>query len=373
MQIIDKTYEGCAPLYPLDRICDTNKALFIDIETTGLKKETTDLYLIGCGYYVKEGFVTKLFFADDPSEEKELLSVFYDFLKSFSYLIHFNGTKFDIPYLSYKADKYEMNDYFKGMEQIDLYKLCAPLRYLLFPQSMRQKCIEDFLGIDREDMYNGGELIEVYKDYVSNRRTEDLRLLITHNREDVLGMHLITPILYYLDLKDATLYYRGYTINDYEDYNGNKCREAVFMYDTDASFPVSFAAKTETMYVKASAKDKYIHIRLPIYHDDMKIFFENYRDYRYIPDEDRVIPVSLAACLPKDRYRKATKDNCYVRYEGDFIKQPSDIFTPVFKTAYKDKKKYFRFPESFDEKAAETFGRELINIFFRMKRRPSAL
>ncbi len=373
MQVIDKLYEGYEPLYPLSKICDEEKALFIDIETTGLKKETTDLYLIGCGFYTDKGLMTKLFFADDPSEEQNVLSLFHDFLRGFTYLIHFNGTKFDIPYLSYKANKYDMGDLFKSIEQIDLYKLCAPLRYMLFPQSMRQKCIESFLGIDREDKYDGGQLIEVYKNYADNKNDGDLKLLITHNREDVLGMHLITPILYYLDLKDAGMTYRGYKINEYTDYNGSRCKEAIFMYDTDALFPVSFMAKTETMYLKASAKDKYIHIRLPIYHDDMKIFFENYRDYRYLPDEDRVIPASLAASLPKGTYKKATKDNCYVRAEGDFIKQPDDIFKPVFKTAYKDKKKYFRFPESFDEKAAETFGRELINIFFRMKRRPSTL
>ena len=73
MQIIKKLYEGYVPLYPLDGFCDTKKALFIDIETTGLKKETTSLYLIGCGNYTDEGSFVTLFFADDENEESEIL------------------------------------------------------------------------------------------------------------------------------------------------------------------------------------------------------------------------------------------------------------------------------------------------------------
>ena len=89
-------------MYPLDGFCDTKKALFIDIETTGLKKETTSLYLIGCGNYTDEGYLVTLFFADDENEESEILKEFAAFSRGFSNLFHFNGIKFDIPYLEYK-------------------------------------------------------------------------------------------------------------------------------------------------------------------------------------------------------------------------------------------------------------------------------
>ncbi|MBR2274538.1 MAG: ribonuclease H-like domain-containing protein, partial [Lachnospiraceae bacterium] len=36
--------------YGIDRLGDRERLLFIDIETTGLSRETTYLYLIGCGY-----------------------------------------------------------------------------------------------------------------------------------------------------------------------------------------------------------------------------------------------------------------------------------------------------------------------------------
>ncbi|MCR5474021.1 MAG: ribonuclease H-like domain-containing protein [Lachnospiraceae bacterium] len=371
MQVIDRLYKGYRPLYPIEEFCPVGKALFIDIETTGLKKETTSLYLIGCGHYTDEGFATKLFFAETGAEEALILSAFDSFARSFTHLFHFNGNKFDIPYLLYKAGLYDMDGFLKDTVQIDIYRLCKPLRYLLFPETMRQKAIEEFLGIGREDKYTGGELIEVYQEYEKRPTDQAFCDLITHNREDVLGMHNIMPILYYLSFKDAPLSYVGYHTNRYSDYAGNEHEEVIFEYRTDISFPRSFTAKTETMYVKASCDDGKILIRLPIYVQEMKIYFDNYRDYCYLPEEDTAILKTLAYSLPKGRYQKATRDTAYQRVSGTFLKQPHSLFRPVLCTDRKDKKKYFRFPEDFNKEAAEEFGRSLINIFFSMKRTSS--
>lgn len=369
MKIIDKLYKEHKPLYHLDSICDIDHSLFVDIETTGLKRETTSLYLIGCGYYTEEGFFTRLFFADDRSEEEAVLKEFASFLSGFSYLIHFNGMKFDIPYLTYKAKQYGMDELFVSKQQIDVYRLCKPLRYLLFPDSMRQKAIEAFLDIQRDDTYDGGQLIEVYEQYEKTGSDELLQLLITHNREDVLGMHMILPILYYLDLKDCDISYKGYEICGYNDIYGNRCEEVIFEYKAKIPpLPRPFNAKTDTMYLRSSASGD-LKIRLPLYDTEMKTYFDNYKDYRYLPGEDTVIPRSLAESLPKDRYIKATRETCCKKISARFMKQPEGIFTPVFKTSFKDKARYFRFPEDFNKEAADEFGRCLINVFFNMRKR----
>lgn len=369
MQIIEKLYSGFAPLYPTDRFCDTDKALFIDIETTGLKKETTSLYLIGCGFYTDEGFMTRLFFADNESEEYDILQAFSLMIRDFTHMFHYNGLKFDIPYLEYKAGIHNINGLFDGIIQIDIYKLIKPLRYLLFSDTMRQKAVESFLCIDREDRYNGGELIDVYKRYTVTSGSDDLSALITHNREDVLGMHRIMPILYYLDLRNAPLEYKGYRINRYSDYSGEEHEEVIFTYSVPLSFPKSFSARTESMFIKASSSDRTISIRLPLISGNMKLYFDNYRDYCYLPDEDTAILRQIAQTLPRESYVKATKETCYQRVSGQFLKQPCSIFSPVLRTSYKDKKKYFAFPDSFKKEAADEFGRELLNVFFTMKKR----
>ena len=98
-------------------------------------------------------------------------------------------------------------------------------------------------------------------------------------------------------------------------------------------------------------------------------FFDNYKDYRYLPGEDTVIPRSLAESLPKDRYIKATRETCCKKISARFMKQPEGIFTPVFKTSFKDKARYFRFPEDFNKEAADEFGCCLINVFFNMRKK----
>lgn len=370
MQILEDILTDNPPLTDITEFCPKDKILFIDIETTGLKKETTSLYLIGCGYYKGNDFYTKLFFADSEDEEAMILSAFLDFLKGYTHLFHFNGNKFDIPYLNYKAKKFNLGDIFENITQVDVYSLIKPLRFLLFPTSMRQKVVEDFLKITREDMFNGGELIEVYKRYTKTRNENDFKALITHNKEDVIGMHKILPILSYLDLENAHLCFESFSINEYCDYLGVPQKEVLLTYRHNCSIPKSFVTKTDTMFVKVSATDGKVIIRLPIYEGTMKLFFENYRDYYYIPEKDCCMIKELCGTLPKKSYQKATRDTCYQKVEGTFVKQPCKIFNPSFKTDYKDKASYFRFPEDFDTDKRDSFGDELIQVFFHMKHFP---
>ena len=40
--------------YPIERLAPLDQILFLDIETTGLSADNSQLYLIGCAFY-KEG------------------------------------------------------------------------------------------------------------------------------------------------------------------------------------------------------------------------------------------------------------------------------------------------------------------------------
>jgi len=368
MQIIKESKQNTPPLYPIEEFCPIEKALYIDIETTGLSKETTSLYLIGCGYYQEGNFITQLFFADDPCEELLLLNHFIDFSKKYTHLFHFNGLKFDIPYLEHKARKYNLGDIFENLTQVDVYQLMKPLRYLLFPSSMRQKCIEDFLGIVRKDMYNGGELISVYHSYVKSKSSEDFDKLITHNVEDVMGMHKIMPIMHFLKLKYCDIHYISYDIKTYTDYEGLCQKEVLFTFSYNLDLPLSFNSKTQTMYLKVNNEKKIMIFRLPIYNCEMKLFFDNYKDYYYMPEKDECIHKSVAMGLDKIRVKKSTKENCYIKRTSDFIKVPDGIYKPLFRPTYKEKARFITFPESFETEKADQFGRDLLDVFFNKRR-----
>ena len=76
MQVIKELNNGINPGYPIEKYAPPENILFIDIETTGLSKEHTDLYLIGCGYFDENGYNTIQWFADSPLEEADIIKAF---------------------------------------------------------------------------------------------------------------------------------------------------------------------------------------------------------------------------------------------------------------------------------------------------------
>ena len=89
------------------------------------------------------------------------------------------------------------------MKSLDIYRRVRPFRQLLGLESMKQKAIEQFLGVSREDKYSGGQLIEVYRDYLHTHDKRLYDLLILHNEDDLKGMPAILPILSYPDLFES--------------------------------------------------------------------------------------------------------------------------------------------------------------------------
>ena len=92
---------------------------------------------------------------------------FFHFLKNFKILIHFNGDGFDIPYLLKRCAACGLDFDFSGVKSVDLYKKIKPFKKILGLENLKQKTIEGFLDIERQDRFSGGQLIEVYHDYLA--------------------------------------------------------------------------------------------------------------------------------------------------------------------------------------------------------------
>lgn len=54
-------------------------------------------------------------------------------------LVHFNGTTFDLPYLTHKALFYQMEDPLSSIASLDLYQALRPFQSILGLSSMKQK------------------------------------------------------------------------------------------------------------------------------------------------------------------------------------------------------------------------------------------
>ena len=102
----------------------------------------------------------------------------------------------------------ESGDILKNQEIINAYSYAQKTgKKLLGLPDMKQKTIERLLKIGREDLYNGGELIEVYLDYLRTHDQEEKHLLLLHNEDDLKGMPSLLPVLFYPDFfaQDFTL------------------------------------------------------------------------------------------------------------------------------------------------------------------------
>lgn len=335
--------------YPLEQIEDLDNILFFDIETTGFSAETTYLYLIGCIYHKGGSFHMLQWFSEGIEEEVSLLTKFFDYIKKYKLLIHFNGTGFDIPYLLKKCRIHGLSYSFDHIESLDLYKKVSPHKKILNLSSCRQKSIEAFLSIDREDTASGGELIEVYRDYLGKKHIEKLRnsrlkgmaleteseadkllyLLLLHNEDDLKGLVQICSILSYADLPHGPFHISSVAVEN---------RQLIIQFEPALSLPTAIHYENDLLTFHAH-KDTAL-LKIQIYEGEMKYYYDNYKDYYYLPAEDAAVHKSLAEFVEKEFRQKARPSSCYTRKTGLFVPQFTPIIHPTFKHKYQDKLTY---------------------------------
>ena len=88
-------------------------------------------------------------------------------------------------------------------------------------------------------------------------------------------------------------------------------------------------------------------IKIEICNQELKFFFQNYKDYYYLPIEDTSIHKSVAFYVDKNFRTKAKAANCYSKKTGAFLPQYETIVTPYFKKDYNDKSTYFEITDEF--------------------------
>ena len=316
--------------------------IFLDIETTGLKRDRDTVYLIGIMYPCTKDsdpdFNIRLFFAESPLEEKDILRELSLFLEDYKKdsginlsFITFNGDRFDIPFL--KA-RFLLNNIpcpaaLADTVHTDIYKLIKPYRKYFGLSHLNQKSIEKLLKINREDTYTGGELINVYKEYSGNKDPELYKLLITHNRDDVYGMSGILPVISYsyifsrvksdnrINSDDRSYSIIRSGVDSHISFDGTEVKEFIIEFHLPCRVPVPHLFHNDRIFL--SVNENTGVLRLPVFEGELKHYFDNYKDYYYIPSEDRAILKTLGSLMDPETCEKAKADNCYIRFSGDFL------------------------------------------------------
>ena len=200
-----------------------------DIETTGLDRSRCKVVLTGFLTRTDSGVRITQFLAENHYEESKVLEASMRFLAEHDIgcLITFNGCAFDVPFMNARLDaagNYPHNilrsgsadrlydasagsfdgcDYRHALRlyNFDLYrflKKCTDLRARL--GSMSQMSIENYYGIlsDRGDTITGRESVMLFDQYALSGSSTIEKIILTHNREDVLHLHR----LMFLALRD---------------------------------------------------------------------------------------------------------------------------------------------------------------------------
>lgn len=361
MKCIQKSLGILSPKYPIENLCIPRQTLFIDIETTGLYVHSSNLYMIGCAYLDETPdkpacWRTIQWFATNYEEEVHVLNAFVTFSKAYRYLIHFNGNQFDIPYLQNKMQQYNIPFRFDEFEGIDIYRRIAPYKTFLKLPDCKQKTIENFVTATvREDQYTGGELIDVYHEYVLHHDEEKEHFLLLHNEEDLKGMLEIAAALAIPDLFRLPVTVTRVQANYYKDVNQKQCSEIIMNLKLPTALPTELSYGANGCYFNGCGIDG--KLRVPVYEGELKYFYSNYKEYYYLPKEDTAIHKSVASFVDKTYRKQATARTCYTRKISTYLPQWEVLFTPFFKRDYDDKDLFF---ELTDELKTQ---REAFNVY----------
>lgn len=296
----------------LKPLCKPEEVLFLDIETTGLSPSKAQIYLIGAlTFHADSGWMLRQWFADRLSAEAEILKDFFSLAASRRLLIHYNGDRFDLPFLKRCAAQYGIRPPFAAQKSLDLYRVARRLRKLFPTEHVKQQSMEHFLGISREDHLQGADLIPVYQDWLLTNAPDLLQTLRLHNQEDVLSLPALLSLLSYRDFFSGSFECMQPKVEE---------SRLSFPFRSAISLPKPVSCRLSSFDL--SALEDCLTLTVPVYRGAFLHYFKNYRDYYFLPMENRAIHKSVAEFVDRSMRVKASAKTAYTVREGLFIPLP---------------------------------------------------
>ena len=338
--------------------------LFFDIETTGLSPRTSRVFLIGTIEQSSQASFPVLtqFLSEAPTEEEErsLLCAFGSLASQKKYLVHFNGTSFDVPYLSHRYRYSGLENPLSSLMQIDLYRELSKIS-LFFRQmeDHRQKSFENLVHYPRKDKLSGKEMIIFYQIYVKSREPDVQDLLLLHNQDDLKGMISLLPLGKLKDFLSGSFSVLGVDEIQEPSLEGYQKRELLFSLELPFSIPLRFTAATDLGRI--AVEGSHGKAKVPLYEGTLKHFYPDYQNYYYLPYEDEAIHKSVAIYTDPARRRKAKASDCYKKFTGTFVAAPGNPPLPLLRESYNSSLAYALWP--FADMSAAVLHAYLLGIF----------
>lgn len=181
------------------------KSCVLDIEATGLDPSRCKVILMGLLTETDDGVRVTQFLAENHYEEHKVLQATLDFLRDegIDYLITFNGLRYDIPFINTRLEANFIDaDPDSGQSALKLYdfdlyrflRKCSILPKTM--DSLSQASCEQRFGIanNRQDTITGRESVALFDEYSISGNTTVEKIILTHNREDVLQLYQLMQL-----------------------------------------------------------------------------------------------------------------------------------------------------------------------------------
>ncbi|NYB76081.1 ribonuclease H-like domain-containing protein [Sedimentibacter hydroxybenzoicus DSM 7310] len=257
------------------------EAFFIDIESTGLSRVYSSIISITILLHEEGNYKIYQIFCEYKIDEQEALKYLKDLIKTKKYIITYNGNSFDLPFLEYKLQSYNINFNFNNFSKIDLYSLIRQFKNKIGTSDLKLKTIESYFNINRNDTLSGKDIITLYEAFRIEPRKEFSYLILQHNYEDVYNL----PVLFnrITDLYDTVLFFNdfiAYVVND--DVTIRK-DTLICKYNITTGCKTDYVHSSMNFNININNRTSKIEIKIPLgFYSDNKIsefYFIDNTDY----------------------------------------------------------------------------------------------
>lgn len=281
--------------------------IFYDIETTGLSRYSTFVYLIGAVRWEKDQWFLTQWLGESPEEETDVIHKFTEYLQGATCTIQYNGNRFDQPYLEERCRRNGLSLPFGSLPSIDVYQALKSCQSLFKLSRMKQPDLENLFPSMHRIHCDGGQCIRLYRSYMKKKDSQALETVLGHNQEDLYGLGLVYTLLSY-----KFLYLGEYEPSDVRIHDQE---ELIISLKLHHPVPVQVSCVTEEFYL--TVNDTEARLLLHLRDGKLRQYYSNYKDYEYLPGEDQAIPKTLSRYMDKSLRMPATPQNCYTWFRCD--------------------------------------------------------
>jgi uncharacterized protein YprB with RNaseH-like and TPR domain len=169
--------------------------VFLDTETTGLGSGTGTLpFIVGVGGWEGHEFVTRQLLLPEQSDEAGYLVALEALIPPHACLVTYNGRSFDWPLLVTRFRLHGRRPPVYG-EHLDLLPLARAFWKHRLPDARLASVEAGVCGVRRGHDLPGSLVPGRYLDYLRSGHGGPLRVVLEHNRQDVVSMALLLQVL----------------------------------------------------------------------------------------------------------------------------------------------------------------------------------